>query len=82
VIPAVTKIETVVVSPRQVTLTLDDEEVRVLQDIFNRIGGSPTASRRGVVDRISRALQKEVGFAKDATDIAADARAIYFEDRG
>lgn len=58
-----------------VTLTLDEDEVKTLIAIFNRIGGSPNHSARKYSDKISSALYGElraIGADLDTSGIKID----------
>ena len=51
-----------------ITLTLSVEDVIALQILLNKIGGSPTKTRRGLLDAISTALDT-AGFPVEETDL-------------
>lgn len=50
-----TEIETVVAVPG-IALTLTEEEAAALGAVLTHVGGSPTVSRRGLVQKVLRAL--------------------------
>ena len=58
---ATVKLKPPVAQPiESVTLTLDEDEVKTLIAILNRIGGSPNHSARKYTDAISSALYAEL----------------------
>jgi hypothetical protein len=58
---ATVKLKPPVVQPiESVTLTLDEDEVKTLIAILNRIGGSPNYSARKYSDKIRSALHDEL----------------------
>ncbi len=86
---AIAKLKPPVAQPiESVTLTLDEDEVKTLIAILNRIGGSPNHSARKYSDKISSALHGElhmVGVDVDTSDIKIDVErsgrgSIYFAE--
>ena len=59
------------------TLTFDAEEAQCLVDVLAKVGGCPTRSRRGIIQRFSGVLRSE-GFIFDTSDIDGN---ILFRDR-
>lgn len=71
------KIETIV-KEKHIELTLTEEEAQVLQDILNRIGGSPDGVR-GLADNIGKALTLQ-GVLSPGYETEDGYSAIYFVD--
>lgn len=84
---ATANVETVV-SIKDVTVTLTEDEVIALLVVFNHIGGSPRDSLRKHTNAIGDAITDAVGvetingdkFAKMNASVDKVKRSIYFED--
>lgn len=84
---ATANVETVV-TVKDLTLTLTEDEVYTLLVIANRIGGCPRASLRKHVDAINDAIHSALGadgvdlerFNRMNNNVSRDQRSIYFKD--
>lgn len=78
-----TTVETTkVIVTEGITLTLDKDEVDVLNVILDRIGGDPAKSRRRITEGIVQALVdagvRDISEDYPAEDVDPSKRAIYF----
>lgn len=85
---ATAKLKQPVVQPLEsITLTLDENEVKALIAVLNRVGGNPHTSARKYTDSIHTAVHSElerVGAEVNIADIKIDVErsvsgSIYFE---